>query len=117
MNIDLQAIVAANAGILDTASMYGPQNPDVSVPAEPNLKIVDVVLKGTIYTAFLALHYFRQNQVPGGKMTLTASSAALYPVWEAPLYTACKHAVSPFSGPNLFIKIRLTTFMVRRYLA
>ncbi len=87
--------VAANAGIIDTFSIYQSKNSnlDDGLPVKPNLKTIDVDLNGAIYTVYLALYYLRKNTVPGGKITLTASSAALYPLDTVPLYTAAKHAV------------------------
>ncbi|KEZ41758.1 hypothetical protein SAPIO_CDS6733 [Scedosporium apiospermum] len=87
--------VAANAGIIDTHSIYTPTSPKAGVaPPKPILETVDVDLKGAIYTVYLALHYFRQHPVaPGGKITVTASSSALYPLESVPLYSAAKSGV------------------------
>lgn len=91
--------VAANAGIVDSFSLYEPPSTsEYGSPSKPNLKTIDVDLCGVIYTVYLALHYFRKNQPSGGKITMTASSAALYPVDAVPMYTAAKHAVSHRHG-------------------
>lgn len=87
--------MAANAGIVDTFSLYNPVEGHslVGPPPKPSLKTLDVCITGVVYTAYLALHYLRKNKVPGGKITVTASSASLYPLQRVPLYTSAKHAV------------------------
>lgn len=64
------------------------------VPPEPDTLVIDVDLKGVIWSSYLALHFFRRNASRSGKLVMTASSAGLYPMPEAPLYSAAKHAVS-----------------------
>ncbi|KFY90899.1 hypothetical protein V501_01909 [Pseudogymnoascus sp. VKM F-4519 (FW-2642)] len=87
--------VAANAGIVDNFPIYkaGESTRPTGPPPKPDLKTIDIDLNGAIYTVYLALHYMRINSTPGGKITMTASSAALYPLDTVPLYAAAKHAI------------------------
>lgn len=39
----------------------------------------DVDYKGVVYGTQLAIHFMRKNQVPGGKIVVTASVAAVVP--------------------------------------
>lgn len=48
-----------------------------------------------VYSAWLALHYFRKNATKSGKLVNTSSMAGLYPVDALPLYTAANHGVRP----------------------
>lgn len=66
-------------------------------PAKPDETVVDVCLNGVIYSAYLALHYFRKNPNKGGKIVSTSSMCGLYPGTGIPLYTAAKHGVSTIS--------------------
>lgn len=67
---------AANAGIDDRESLYGPTSRDGSdEPAKPDVSTVGVDLVSVIYGVRLAVHYFRKNEVPGGKIVVTGSSA------------------------------------------
>ena len=85
---------AANAGIDDRESLYGPTAAsEGGEPSKPDLTTVHVDLFSVLYGVRLSLHYFRKNAVPGGKIVVTGSSAGLYPLPPLPQYTACKHAV------------------------
>lgn len=55
---------------------------------------MDINLIGVVYTVFIAQHYMKRNSSPGGKITITASAAALYPMEFAPLYASSKSGVS-----------------------
>ncbi|KAK2733582.1 hydrolase 76 protein [Myotisia sp. PD_48] len=87
--------VAANAGIADATNLADPVTgvSPGAPPPKPTFKTIDVDLYGVVYTVYLALHYFRQNAVPGGKIVATASSLGLYPLPSLPQYTAAKHGV------------------------
>lgn len=97
LSVLILGAVAANAGITDSFDMYAASSrtSDNAPPPRPNLKVIDVNLTGVIYTTILAQHYFARNASPGGKITITASSSALYPLEMAPLYAASKSAVGP----------------------
>jgi NAD(P)-dependent dehydrogenase (short-subunit alcohol dehydrogenase family) len=68
-------IVIANAGL-------GP-------PTKPDLHILDVNLKGTLYTTRLALHYFRRLQLEtngqSDRCLILKSSLSAYVDWERSL--------------------------------
>jgi 15-hydroxyprostaglandin dehydrogenase (NAD) len=89
-------IVAANAGILDSALLFpNPKKcPLTGPPPKPNLKTIEVNTVAAIYSVYLARHYFSKNTANGGTITITSSSAAFYALETAPLYTASKSAVS-----------------------
>lgn len=73
---------------------------DDQEPEEPNLQTIDVNLKGTLYTAKLAQHYFiKQNgQSPSPNqedtcLVLIGSGAAFLDCLRIPQYSATKWAV------------------------
>ncbi|KAJ9651279.1 hypothetical protein H2198_009433 [Neophaeococcomyces mojaviensis] len=86
--------VFANAGFGDKQDFYAQaeERADGS-PAKPNISVIDVCLLGVVYSAFLALHYFRKNDGKKGKLVSTSSLCGLYPGEGIPLYTAAKHGV------------------------
>ena len=63
-------------------------------PPKPDELVLDVCMNAMVYTAYLALHYFRKNADGKGKLVFTASMAGLYPGLGIPLYSAAKHGVS-----------------------
>jgi 15-hydroxyprostaglandin dehydrogenase (NAD) len=70
-------------------------------PARPNTLTLEVNMFGVVYTAYLALHFFRKNESKGGKIVMTSSASALYPAASLSLYASAKHAVgfpSPLRG-------------------
>lgn len=81
--------VFANAGIVESQDFYKAQSAD---PPVPDLRSIDVDLKGVVTTAYLAQHYFRQSphRGKGANLVLTASCGALYPSQFSPMYTAAK---------------------------
>lgn len=84
---------AANAGIEESESIYVLPPADKE-PPKPNLKIIDVDCLSVIYGLRLFRWYVRKsNTGEGGRMVVTASQAALYPMYVAPVYCAAKSAV------------------------
>lgn len=77
-------------------SRYNLARKDASVddtPPRPDLSCTDVDFKGVVYGTELAVHYMRHN--PGGsagKILITGSIAAVYPVPTFPEYSAVKAA-------------------------
>ncbi|KAF2764545.1 NAD(P)-binding protein [Teratosphaeria nubilosa] len=91
--------VFANAGVIEKKNFYAKhETDDDEPPPSPNLLSIDVDLKGVVYTAYLALHYFRQSPKEGrdASLVLTASCGSLYPADYSPMYTAAKHGVLGF---------------------
>ncbi|KAI1344425.1 putative short chain dehydrogenase/reductase [Xylariaceae sp. FL0016] len=92
-------VVMANAGISEQGvSSVAGLGEEEEEPLEPNLKVLDVNLTGTIYTVKLAVHYLRKNKpdpVTGlrGSIICTSSNAGLYPFPVAPLYATSKFGV------------------------
>ncbi|OAL39413.1 hypothetical protein AYO20_01283 [Fonsecaea nubica] len=62
-------------------------------PQEPDSLVIDVDLKGVIWSSYLALHFFRKNPEKGGKLAMTSSSAGLYSAPDVSLYSAAKYGV------------------------
>nr|OQO16418.1 hypothetical protein B0A51_17040 [Rachicladosporium sp. CCFEE 5018] len=87
--------VFANAGIAlhpDSLTPTAESSKD-EYPATPDLTLLDVNLKGVIYTSHLARHYFHLS--PAGSernLIITASMAGFYASPSVPVYTASKHA-------------------------
>ncbi|KAJ6186210.1 hypothetical protein N7519_007511 [Penicillium mononematosum] len=94
--------VFANAGVIERTNFYStPQaenDRDVCPPPEPNLLSIDADLKGVVFTAYLAQHYFRHSshKGQGGSLVMTASCGGLYPSFYSPLYSAAKFGVVGF---------------------
>ncbi|KAH7234545.1 short chain dehydrogenase reductase [Fusarium solani] len=53
-------VVIANAGVVGADDLFKLQEPD-GPPVKPDLRILEINLLGTAYTAKLALHYFRRQ--------------------------------------------------------
>ncbi|PGH28268.1 hypothetical protein AJ80_00159 [Polytolypa hystricis UAMH7299] len=83
--------VFANAGIAGRADFY--DSPDSWPPKPPALQVEEICLRGVVYTSYLAMHYMRRNQPPGGVIVTTASAASIYASPDLPLYSAAKHGV------------------------
>lgn len=70
-------LVFSNAGIGDKIDFYAPAKdflPDVpGAPAKPDELVIDICLNAMVYSAYLALHYFRQNPSKAGKIVFTSS--------------------------------------------
>lgn len=103
--------VFANAGIIESQDFYKKQK--TSPPPPPDLRSIDVDLKGLVQTCYLAQHYFRQSthKGQGASLVLTASCGSLYPSHYSPMYTAAKHGVLGF-GRAIANKMALEGFRV-----
>jgi len=87
-------LVWANAGIGDRIDFLQPVEEDASgAPPKPDVMVIDICLYGVVYTAYLALHFFRKNESKSGKLVMTSSMAGIYPAGTIPLYGAAKHGV------------------------
>jgi len=90
-------LVHANAGIGDRINLFEPateSHPNLpGIPKQPDELVIDVCLNAMIYSAYLGLHFFRQNPSKAGKIVFTSSMAGLYPADAIPLYTAAKHGI------------------------
>lgn len=103
--------MVANAGIHRPDEVFEQPHPDQE-PAKPDLTIVDINIKGPLYTAKLAAHYFiRQNgSTPtlGQEDTcliLIGSGAAFLDCPRAPQYSASKWAMR-----GIMHSLRRTTY-------
>ena len=99
----------ANAGIGERLKFYDPEEelPE-GYPARPSTLTVEVNFLGVVYTAYLAMHFFRKNTAKSGKLVMTSSASALYPSGSLALYAAAKHAVSSYTSLYVFSSARLT---------
>ncbi|CEL02131.1 Putative 15-hydroxyprostaglandin dehydrogenase (NAD()) (AFU_orthologue; AFUA_3G09480) [Aspergillus calidoustus] len=91
--------LCANAGIVDTSSVYiyDWKNKSVDdVPPAPDLSVVDTNYKGVVYGTQLATHFMRHNPVPGGRIVITGSIGAVFPHRTYPVYCGTKAAVNHF---------------------
>lgn len=88
--------LVANAGIVDVGSRYNLARrgaPVDDVPPRPDLSCSDVDFKAVVYGTELAVHYMRHNPGgPGGKIVITGSIVAIYPLPTLPEYCAVKAA-------------------------
>jgi 15-hydroxyprostaglandin dehydrogenase (NAD) len=87
-------LVWANAGIGDRIDFLKPVEEDTSgAPPKPDAVVIDICLYGVVYSAYLALHFFRKNPSKTGKLVMTSSMAGIYPAGSISLYGAAKHGV------------------------
>lgn len=87
-------LVWANAGIGDRIEFLKPVKEDASgAPPKPDAVVIDICLYGVMYSAYLALHFFRKGPSKTGKLVMTSSMAGIYPAGSIPLYGAAKHGV------------------------
>ncbi|KAF4955775.1 hypothetical protein FGADI_4347 [Fusarium gaditjirri] len=87
-------LVVANVGFGDRMDFSKPaEELEDGAPAQPDLLTIDVSLVSSIWSSYLALHFFRKNACKGGKIVFTSSLAGLYPTTNMLLYGAAKHGV------------------------
>lgn len=101
-------IVVPNAGIILPGEASKFKNPDFvngRIP-EPNTAILDVNVKGVIYTSHLALYYLPRNKREDRCLLFVGSVASLIPLPGQSHYTMSKHAVL-----GLFRSLRGTAFL------
>ncbi|KAK4499511.1 hypothetical protein PRZ48_010026 [Zasmidium cellare] len=88
---------ALNAGIDDRDDIFTFLT---EPPRRPNLATFEVNLIGAYYGIKIAAHYLEKTNVgagklqKGGKIVLTGSGAAIWPIPILPQYTATKHAIA-----------------------
>ncbi|KAJ5470744.1 hypothetical protein N7530_008101 [Penicillium desertorum] len=91
--------LCANAGIVDTSSLYiydSKNNSVDNIPPAPDLSVVDINYKGVVYGTQLAIHFMRHNPQPGGRIVVTGSIGAVFPHKTYPVYCGTKAAVNHF---------------------
>ena len=113
--------VVANAGISDsTFAFETPESLDAPNPSPPNLAVIDVNLKGVLYTSHLALFYLARNPQSASAdpscdpirtlrdrhLLLMSSMAGLGPIPTQTLYATSKHAVV-----GLYRNLRCSSFI------
>lgn len=113
--------VVANAGIADPEEAFEqPTDLDATEPQPPNLKVLDVNLKGVLYTTHLALWHLPRNpgSVPASRnadpakltrdrhLILISSMAGLAPIPTQTLYATSKHGVV-----GLYRNLRSSSFV------
>lgn len=91
--------VFANAAAIESCNILQAEGADANTPPpEPDLTIIDVNVKGVIYTSYLATHYFRLSPHKGkdASLVITGSCGSLYPFKVTPMYCGTKRA-TPFA--------------------
>lgn len=81
-------IVVGNAGVVTVQDMFGPES---DWTQEPDMKEIEVNLKGAMYTTRIGLAYLRK--AGGGDLVLTSSIAGFKESGRLASYTASKHGV------------------------
>ncbi|KAJ9634510.1 hypothetical protein H2199_008967 [Coniosporium tulheliwenetii] len=88
--------VVANAGIASNDDVFSFDGPD-STPTEPRLNVIDVNMRGVLYTVKLAMHYFIKlnGKTPSPSqvdtcLILIGSGAAFLDVPRGPQYSGAK---------------------------
>nr|OQO19687.1 hypothetical protein B0A51_10702 [Rachicladosporium sp. CCFEE 5018] len=91
---------ALNAGMDDRDDIFASLSSEsTKPPRKPSMQTFDVNLTGTYYGIKIAAHYMSLDSTAagkkqkGGKITVTASAAGIYPLPVVPQYTASKHAL------------------------
>ncbi|KAL6151443.1 hypothetical protein ACJQWK_10528 [Exserohilum turcicum] len=89
--------LCANAGIVDRSSIFiFEHRGSDKIPPKPDTTCTDVDYKAVVYGTQLAIHFFRKNKVPGGKIIATASVAGIACYETFPEYSGAKAAVINF---------------------
>jgi len=84
-------VVCANAGVDEPRNQYFQLKVNSEGdPEELDLKVIDVDMKGTAYTAALGIHYMMKTG--GGSIIMVSSMAGYHAVPDLPNYCASKHA-------------------------
>ena len=86
-------VVFANAGAVESCNILQAEGADANTPPpEPDLTVVDVNVKGVLYTSYLAIHYFRLSPHKGKdtSLVITGSCGSLYPFRVTPTYCGTK---------------------------
>lgn len=92
--------VFVNAGATESCNILQAEGADANTPPpEPDLTVVDVNVKGVLYTSYLATHYFRFSPHKGkdASLVITGSCGSLYPFKVTPTYCGTKHNVVGFT--------------------
>ncbi|KAF7179579.1 hypothetical protein CNMCM7691_008627 [Aspergillus felis] len=105
------AYVVANAGIHRPDEVFEQPHPDQE-PSEPNLTIIDINIKGPLYTAKLAAHYFiRQN---GSTPTLDQEDTCLILIGSGAAFLDCprgpQYSASKWAMRGIMHSLRRTTY-------
>ncbi|GIJ85027.1 hypothetical protein Asppvi_003882 [Aspergillus pseudoviridinutans] len=105
------AYVVANAGIHRPDEVFEQPHPDHE-PSEPDLTIIDINIKGPLYTAKLAAHYFiRQN---GSSPTLDQEDTCLILIGSGAAFLDCprgpQYSASKWAMRGIMHSLRRTTY-------
>ncbi|KZS91129.1 NAD(P)-binding protein [Sistotremastrum niveocremeum HHB9708] len=85
-------VVIANAGIGESFHLGSTQEED-GKPVKPNLATIDINLTGAIYTAQLALYYWKKNKTSDVALIFIGSMLSLSSLPLGILYSASKHGI------------------------
>ncbi|KAF5717672.1 short-chain dehydrogenase reductase SDR [Fusarium mundagurra] len=95
-------IVVANAGIMESQSLFDAENVDEQGEfreSTEGFRVIDVNLKGTINTLRLALHYMRRNEPTShgglrGSVVLVTSTSGYFGTTGVGAYITSKHGLT-----------------------
>ncbi|ETN40680.1 uncharacterized protein HMPREF1541_04959 [Cyphellophora europaea CBS 101466] len=100
-----------NAGLIDQYSVYRfDYRGKKGVPPKPNLNSTETCYHGLIYGTQLAVHFMRQNPIPGGTIVATGSSVGIHPIGSMPEYCGAKAAINNYvraTAPILKLKEKI----------
>lgn len=88
--------VCANAGTNSWDDLFHEEFDATGKLRAPTMKLLDINLYGTIYTAKAAVHYFAKNIDGKGQLILTGSAASFFDTPPLYLYCASKGGVLGF---------------------
>ncbi|KAF7983815.1 hypothetical protein HWV62_19063 [Athelia sp. TMB] len=90
-------VVVANAGVNEMGEFLKPQEKD-GKPVKPTFKTLDINLTGSLYTAYVGMHYLRKGKKQGDlkSIVLIGSMASWQAPTNMPMYAASKHGVLGF---------------------
>ena len=97
--------VFANAGIGPRANYLAIESDENGDLIEPDTQVLDIMLKGVINTASLAVHFMKQ-QPEGGSIVLMGSSTGLQPL-RAPDYCKCRTKLCVIKGLQAYWMMQL----------
>ncbi|KAI6093231.1 NAD(P)-binding protein [Hypoxylon rubiginosum] len=102
----------ANAGHSDRSSIYiFDHRGKKEIPPKPALLSIKACYESLLYGVQLAIHFMRQNVVPGGQIIATSTIASVHPHQTFPEYCGAKAAINQFvrtAAPILKLKENIT---------
>lgn len=101
----------ANAGHSDRSSIYiFDHRGKKEIPPKPALLSIKACYESLLYGVQLAIHFMRQNVVPGGQIIATSTIASVHPHQTFPEYCGAKAAVcdNSYTHISIILEVLLT---------